>query len=174
VSGDVGRYRRVRSRLWIEPWFLALTEAERLVALYCLTGPPTNGLGLYRLVPEAAAVDFNVSVQTFRRRFDAVCSAFGWRFDGEARVLWIPAWLDENAPQSPNVVKSWRNAHNEVPACELKAEAGAAIEAFLKAKGEAFSEAFRKASPSSSAIRDQDQDQEQSQYGGIRRYRVGN
>src|SRR5262245_23017277 len=93
VSGDVGRYRRVRSRIWIEQWFLTLTEAERLVALYCLTGPPTNGLGLYRLVPEAAAADFHVSVQTFRRRFDAVCGAAGWRFDAEARVIWIPEWL---------------------------------------------------------------------------------
>jgi hypothetical protein len=161
-----GRYRRVRSAIWLEREFAALSEHERLVALYCLTGPYTNGLGLYRLVPEAAAVDLGIGVDAFRRRFKAPCRAFRWRFDGAARVLWIPTWLEENAPQSPNVVKSWRAAFNEVPACAVKIEASRAIRAFLKAKGEAFHEAFGEVSTEAPpeavsfpfGIRDQEQE----------------
>lgn len=160
---DVGRYRRIRSRLWLEREFQALSEGEQLVALYCYSGPYTNGLGLYRLVPEAAAADFpHISADTFKRRFDAACRAFNWRFDAAVRVIWIPAWLGDNSPQSPNVVKSWRSAFNEVPYCAVKAEAATAIQAFLKDKGEAFIEAFGEVLPeafgNSFGIREQEQE----------------
>lgn len=177
---DIGRYRRIRPRWWLEPAVVALSEGERIVALYCLSGPPTNSLGLYRLSPAGAAEDLGIDTDVFRRRFDVVCRAFCWRFDAAARVIWIPGWLEENTPQSLNVVKSWRAAFNEIPDCGVKAEAAPAIVTFLQSKSEAFCEAFGEVIPQanpeakavgipeafrdSSAIQDQDQDQDQEPF----------
>jgi hypothetical protein len=52
---DLGRYRKLYIRLWRHPGFLSLTDAEKVLALYLLTGPPTNRLGLYTLSIATAA-----------------------------------------------------------------------------------------------------------------------
>jgi hypothetical protein len=150
----------VPSCTWLEPEFLALPLPARLVALYVLSGPYTNGLGLYRLVPEAAAADLQISAAAFRRHFSAACHAFNWRFDGAARVVWIPDWLSVNAPQSINVVKSWRTAFNDVPPCPLKQDALTAIQAFLEAKGNGYRDAFGQVLPEDNAIRERDRESE--------------
>jgi hypothetical protein len=137
-----GRYRRIRSRLWVDPSFVKLAGGERLVVFYLLSGPHTNSLGLYRLSAAAAAEDLGIPVGMFRRRFDSVLRAFGWRYEQHTRVLWIPEWANENAPQNPNIVQAWRSAFDEIPEGPLKAEAGVAILAFLNAKGPAFGKAF--------------------------------
>ena len=36
---DIGRYRKLYTRLWLHLGFVALTDAEKVVALYLLTGP---------------------------------------------------------------------------------------------------------------------------------------
>jgi hypothetical protein len=136
------RYRRIQTRLWCDPRFAGLAEGEKLLACYLISGPQTTNLGLCRLSPAAAAEDLRITAPTFRRRFATVCHALGWRFDADTRTLWIPSWPSENAPSNPNVVRAWRAAFDEIPDSPLKAEAGAAIHAFLQAKGEPFSKAF--------------------------------
>jgi hypothetical protein len=74
-----GRYRRIRSRLWVDPQFAELTDGEKIVALYVLSGPQSTATGLYHLSPASAAEDLNSSVQTFSRRLAVVLRAFGWR-----------------------------------------------------------------------------------------------
>lgn len=98
--GDLGRYRRLYTRLWAHPAFASLTDGERLTSLYLLTGPQQNRLGFARLSAAAAAEDLHVSVSTFRRRLETVCAAFGWRYDAGARVLLVPSWWRFNQPQN--------------------------------------------------------------------------
>jgi hypothetical protein len=141
ISG--GRYRRVRSRLWVEPAFVGLSDAEKLVALYMLSGPQTTATGVYRLSPASAAEDLKSSTPAFQRRLALVLHAFGWHYDADVRVLWIPNWIEENPPQNPNQVQSWRSAFDEIPTCALKVEATGAILAFLESKGEPFAKPFR-------------------------------
>ena len=136
------RYRRLRVRLWLEPAFIRLDEATKLVALYVLTGPQTNAVGLYRLSPGSAAEDLEMPVAQFRRRLETVAKALGWRFETASGLVWIPEWAEENAPQNPNITRSWRSAFDELPESPLKAEAIVATFDFLKSKGEAFAKAF--------------------------------
>ena len=56
--------------------------------------------------------------------------------------MWIPEWVGENPPQSPNVAKSWRKLLANLPDCALKLEAVDAIFRALKAFPQAFVEAF--------------------------------
>lgn len=137
-----GRYRRVRSRLWAEAPFAGLTEGEKLVALYLLTGPQTTATGLYRLSVASAAEDLGCSMRAFQRRLDAVVRALKWQYDAVVRVLWLPEWLDENSPANPNVVRAWRSCFDEIPDCALKRKAWAAVRAVLAPRGESFLKPF--------------------------------
>lgn len=142
MTTPAGRYRRVRSRLWVEEPFIGLTEGEKLVVLYLLTGPFTNAIGLYRLPIGVMAEDLRMTVPTARRRFATLCRAFGWRYDSTTRILWLPAWVHENPPQNPNIVTAWRSAFGEIPESDLKAHAGAFIQEFLAQRGESFAKSF--------------------------------
>jgi hypothetical protein len=148
---DAGRYRHVLVRTWLDPAFTALSPSQKVVALYLLTGPPTNNVGLYRLSLSDASEDFKTPRDTFRRQFTTVLKALDWRYDDETRLLWIPEWLTINAPQSPNVVKGWGTTMGELPDCPLKAEALLALQRFIHQKGPAFQEAFAKAFPMASS-----------------------
>lgn len=126
----------------MEEPFTGLTVDEKLVALYVLSGPYTNAIGLYRLSPALMAEDLRMTVLTARRRFAAVCRVLQYRYDVSTRVVWLPAWAEENPPQNPNIVRAWRSAFDELPDSALKAEAGAFLHAFLVSKGEPFAKSF--------------------------------
>ena len=75
---DVGRYRKVYARLWRHPGFANLNEGEKVLALYLLTGPQTNRLGLYCLSVATAAEDW----ERFRKPSRNVSAWFAKRLAG--------------------------------------------------------------------------------------------
>jgi hypothetical protein len=86
--------------------------------------------------------------------------------DWKARVVWVPKAIRYNEPESPNVIKGWRKAWDEIPECHLKLKSLQELRdyvesnpkhkaAWLKAFREVFPEAFAKGSPN------QEQEQEQ-------------
>lgn len=93
---QVGRYRKVFVRMWRHPAFICLSDAEKALALYLLTGPQTNRLGLYCLSIATAAEDLRTLPGTLKKRLIKVCEAFGWVFDSRSRVFYIPSWFKWN------------------------------------------------------------------------------
>ncbi len=94
-----GRWRRVYSISWLQGSVQGLDDSQRVVWLYCTTGPQSTSVGIYRLSTAAAVEDLgNLTAEEFERRFDIVCRAMHWHFDAHAKVLWIPSWLDETRP----------------------------------------------------------------------------
>ena len=83
--------------------------------------------------------------------------------DWKARLVWVPNVIRHNPPESPNVVRSWRVAWDELPECKLKTEAYKTLKAFLEAFGEAFAKAFGEACPHPSPNQEQEQEQEQEE-----------
>ena len=67
---DVGRYRKLYARVWRHPGFTALTDGEKTLALYLLTGPQTNRLGLYTLSVATAAEHLGTVPETIPRARD--------------------------------------------------------------------------------------------------------
>lgn len=140
---DGGRWRRIYSNEWHSGAFQCLSDSERVVYFYVKTGPPSVSVGISRISAAVAVEDIgNLTAVEFQQRLDVVIEAFGWRYDPRTRVLWIPTWLEDNPPQSPNVVVSWRKLIANLPDCELKTEAATAIVRYLKALPKAFLEAF--------------------------------
>jgi hypothetical protein len=118
VSDDsVGRYKRAYPRIWRHPGFLALSPNAQRIALYILIGPQQNRIGLAHFSIATAAEDVSLGVDTFRKGMSDVCVTFGWLFDAEARVLYIPSWWRWNRPENPNVLRGNLKDISELPTC---------------------------------------------------------
>jgi hypothetical protein len=138
---DGGRWRRVYCLEWHEAALQGLSDAERVVYFYAKTSQQSTSVGIFRMSTAVAVEDLgNVTSVEFDYRLDRVCQAFEWRFDPVTRVLWIPNWIHDNPPQSPNVCKSWRKLLANLPDCDLKYEAVAAVAHALKDMPLAFRE----------------------------------
>jgi hypothetical protein len=116
---DLGRYRKLYVRLWRHPCFVGLTDAEKVVAIYVLTGPQSNRLGLYVLSIATAAEDLGTVPETLKKRLLTVCQTLGWLFDARARVVYIPTFFNWNPPENANVMKGSLKDLNEIPPCGL-------------------------------------------------------
>ena len=117
--GDLGRYRKLYIRLWRQPAFCGLNDGDKILALYVLTGPQSNRLGLYMLSIASAAEDLKSQPETIKKRLHNVCVTFGWLYDGDARVIYIPSWWRWNPPENENVLKGNLKDLNDIPACAL-------------------------------------------------------
>ena len=129
------RYSLVTRALWSDASFLALSEPEpnaRMLWLYLLTGDvqgPIPGL--------------------FRAGVGTLADGLGWPFGPTALALeelvqeglvqvsvmppliWLPKAAKHNPPTSPNVVRSWGAAYQELPEASLREEAMVAIRGLL-------------------------------------------
>jgi hypothetical protein len=114
-----GRYRKLHVKLWADSDFRALSDLERNVYFYGLAGPQTNRLGFYRLSLAQMAEDLDRALDSVTPAFGRVCATFGWQFDNQVRVLWLPDWWRYNAPENPNVLKGALNDLSEVPCSVL-------------------------------------------------------
>jgi hypothetical protein len=204
------RYRKISTRMWADARFLGLSTPPpngQSLWLYLLTGPHTNNIpGLFVAGEAMLAEALGWNVEGFREAFAELSSevvaddlteaqAMALRrrcVDGHSeamvkvdwnhRVVFLPAAIKHNAPESPNVVKGWRVAWSEVPDCPLKLQAWESLHDALKSSlGDKFATAFstscprprfdlanaskakRKASAKTRANQEQEQEQEQEQ-----------
>ncbi len=68
------------------------------MTLYVLSGPQTNRIGLYQFSFGAASEDLEAGAPMLRKRLERVCATFGWHFDRDPSVIWIPSWWNFNGP----------------------------------------------------------------------------
>ena len=113
------RFRKLYPRIWRHAEFRRLDQAGQLLALYCLTGPQSNRAGLFTFSPGTAAEDLGIPTRALHARMARVCEVFGWRFDAEARVLFVPSWWTWNPPENPNVLRAAFKDVRDVPATAL-------------------------------------------------------
>lgn len=119
-GADRRRYRKVYTRLWTNREFQALNDSHKVAALYLLSGPQTNRIGLFRLSLGEAGEDLGVSVAMIRTRVDHVCRSFDWHFDHGSKVIWIPTWWTFNPPaEKSNNFKGALSDLGDVPKTPL-------------------------------------------------------
>lgn len=120
AAQDRRRYRKIFTRLWRHPAFVALPDGEKVMTMYVLCGPQTNRIGLFLFSPGTAHEDLRITIPVVMRRLAAVCKAFGWEHDAKARVIWIPSWWTFNSPKDN--IKAFQGALtdlNDVPPTPL-------------------------------------------------------
>jgi uncharacterized phage protein (TIGR02220 family) len=162
------RHRRISTRLWSDSRFLALSPIRpsgQALWLYLLTGPHTGVVpGLFVAGPAALAEALGWPLATTQRCLEEITGSGMAVMDPRSRLVFIPNAVKHNPPVSPNVVRAWRKAFDELPECPLRDRAGRhlamALEGFGKGFVEAFGKGFAKAPADPSRIQDQDQDQD--------------
>lgn len=185
----MSRYRKVSTRMWGDASFRALSAAPpngQTLWFYLLTGPQTSIVpGAYAATQGGLSDALGWPLEGFLKAFAEV-SREGFaegmpegcgehsekplaRADWKAGFVWVPNAIKHNAPQSPNVILSWRDAWEELPECSMKLESYHSLRAFCEGMGKGFGKAFHQAiakpsaKPFGKAMANQDQDQEQDQ-----------
>lgn len=153
----MSRYRKIEVAVWSDERFRSLTPAPpnaQTLWLYLLCGPRTTALpGLVIAGELVMAADLGWSVEAFREAFGEVFAKGMAEASWKGGLVVLPkALLDSTGdpretakPQSPNVIRSWAKAWDEVPDCDLKDKYLLTLAKFSKALGEAFSKAFAEA-----------------------------
>ena len=116
---SVGRYRRAYPRIWRHGGFRQLTQAEQRLALYLLTGPQTNRIGLFHFSIATASEDLDLGMDTVRKALAKVTATFGWSFDADSRVFYVPSWWRWNRPDHDKVLQGNLKDLSELPFCQL-------------------------------------------------------
>ena len=163
----MARYRKIDTRMWGDGRFRDLSSPDpsgKYLWVFLLTGPQTSNIpGLFRAGEMALAEELEWGPEGFRKAFTELLAKGLVKADWKARVVWIPNAIKYNAPDNPNVVKSWRTAWDEIPECALKAEAYERLKAFTEGLGEGFGKAFVEGCAKGLANQEQEQEQEQEQ-----------
>ena len=163
----MARFRKVDVRVWGDEKFRRLSAPQpcgQSLWFYLLTAPETNSIpGLFRAGEAALAESLGWGLEAFREAFAEVSREGLAEMDKVARVVWVPNAIKYNAPESPNVVKSWRTHWDEIPESPLKLKAWHSLKAFMEGLSIGFREAFAKACPKPMANQEQEQEQEQEQ-----------
>ena len=111
-----GRYYRITPRFWLDPdirneW----TEDMRLLALYLLTSPHRNMVGLFHCPPSYAINDLQWNEKRFRNGFEALLQASFIQYDEASQVVLIPNAVRYDPPSNDNQVTGSLNALASVP-----------------------------------------------------------
>lgn len=173
------RYRKIEVRMWSDEKFRTLSPLPPCgqgLWLFLLTGPQTGPIpGLFRAGRAALADELNWTTEAFDEAFEEAFRLGLVKADWKAKVVWIPNAIRCNRPESPNVIKSWRDEWDLVPECDLKREAYETLKSNLGAASEAYAKAFVescrkpspkpsvKPSPKPSQFSSDNQEQEQEQ-----------
>ena len=159
-------WRKSERSLWGDRRFRDLSAAQpnaQTLWLYLLTGDLTSCIPGVVVAGEAALAEklrWPLACATgcnscccFRKAFSEIAEQDMAKADWDAGLVVLNrALLDDDGrprstarPQSPNVLKSWIWAWEDLPDSPLKDDLLATLEAFAEALGKAFAKAFAKA-----------------------------
>lgn len=145
----MARYRKVDVRVWNDGKFRKLSPPRpngQTLWLWLLTSPSTTNVpGLFASGEAGMAEALGWELAGFRKAFSEIAGQGMVRVSWADRLVWIPNALRYNPPESPNVVRNWRAAWDELPECPLKVEAFLGLKAFVEGLGEGFRKAFLEA-----------------------------
>lgn len=169
----MAKYRKIDVRIWNDEKFSSLSDLGQLAFIFVLTHPLMTSLGALRGSPEGLSGErygWTDSAKALRKGFqegfDEVLSKGLLRYD-ERGMIFAPNFIKYNSPESPNVIKAWRNALDLLPECALLNEALKSAKNSVDAMSEAYRKAFREAFPEvfskdfAKAMPNQEQEQEQ-------------
>lgn len=167
----MARYRKVEVKTWNDGKFRELTPIPPCgqgLWLWFLTGTRTTNIpGVVIGTDQVMAAELRWPLEAFREAFREAFDKGMAKGDWQAGLVWLPNASrpgdNRNKPESPNVIRSWRDTWEEIPECPLKLEVWQQLKAFAEAFGKGFGEAFLEAcrKPWVKALPNQEQEQEQ-------------
>lgn len=118
-------YGQVQSAFWQSHDAQGWSDNGKLLALYLLTGPHTNGVGCFRLPDGYVMADLGWSQERVSKGFDELfANGFANRFNG---VVFLPNFLRWNRIANGNVAKARFAEFDALPKGESKTLAARAL-----------------------------------------------
>lgn len=112
-------YGQIQSSFWTDPDIQKLSDQGKLLAVYLLTGPHSNGLGCYRLPVGYVCADFGWSAETVSKAFQELSitpSQDGLLMRCErTEFVFLPKFLYWNRIANAGVAQARVNEFNVVP-----------------------------------------------------------
>ena len=99
-------YSKIYKRIWRDEKFRKLSEGGQRLALYFLTSPQSNRIGLYPFSRLAARDDLRLARRGYKKRETETLVMLNWSYDEDARVIFLPSWWRYNHPENVNIFKS--------------------------------------------------------------------
>jgi len=161
MSLSVHRYRKVSTKIWSDRTFKRLSDSGKLLFLYLLTHPSQTRLGIFRTTKQGLAAELGWTWRRFNGEFNKLLRAKIVLFDDAGPCVYLPRFIRHNTPESPNVIKSWPAAFDDIPECELKDISMVSMRIEAESLPEAFSKAFQEAFLKTIPNQEQEQEQEQ-------------
>lgn len=160
----MSRYRKVLSRIWIDDKFPHLSLEGRVLFLYHLTSERSTPFLLYVEGAGAIADALRLPQARLRQAMKEVADrGMAWYADDGSNLLFLPNALKirENAPESPNAVKTWLALMADLPRTPFYHRCIGHWRAIAEGIPYALTRAFLKPCLSATPIQEQEQEQEQ-------------
>ena len=118
-------YGQVQCAFWQSQDAQDCTDTGKLLALYLLTGPHSNGVGCFRLPDGYVTADLGWSVERVSKGFDELFqNGFAVRLNG---VVFIPGFLRWNKIANGNIAKARLGDLEALPKGDARALAARAL-----------------------------------------------
>ncbi len=147
----MSRYSKVRRGVWNDPKLRSLGPPPahpQTLYLRLTTGPELSQIpGLFTAWEAGLAQALGWSLDDFRTCFQSLSDLGLVVADWRVGLVYLPgiAAEEQNHPQSPNVVLSWKTTLDELPECELLETAKDELRRVVTLVGPAFEKALRTA-----------------------------
>ena len=159
----MAKYRKIDPRIWNDLKFRQLSDNGKLVFFMLLTHPHMTAVGAIRASLQGLAAEMGWTEKAFAEAFAEASQKGMVKADLKASFMWIPKFIKYNQPESPNVIKAWIKALDDLPECPLFYQLQQHIKNFTEALPKAFTEALPEGFAQPSLNQEQEQEQEQEQ-----------
>ena len=138
----MAKYRKIAPSIWNDAKFRTLSDNARLVFFLLLTHPQTSAIGTLRAYPQGLAPEMGWSLNVFCQALGELQNQGMVICSEQDGLLWLPNFMKYNAPESPNVLRSWVGSLDQCPECELKKRIATQVGTYARNLGPAYGQAF--------------------------------
>lgn len=137
----MAHYRKIDVAIWNDEKFASLSLPSKMAFLFLVTHPNMTGIGAMRATVPGLSAELGVTVKDFAKVFEAGLAIH----DQSECCVYVPKFIEYQGCESLNVLKSWVNQFQFIPAGKVKDKALANLYAYIEGKSEAFRLAFEDA-----------------------------
>jgi hypothetical protein len=135
------RYRKIHCTIWNEERFASISNNAKLAYFYILTHPNMTALGAMRGTANGIAAELGVSTSAVNELLNIHLV----QYDPATSCLYVPDFIEWQAPESTNVVKAWAKSFDLIPDGIFKRQVVLEAHAYIRTLSTPFQVAFDKA-----------------------------
>ena len=139
----MARYAKIDRRTLNDAKYMNLSDDAQHIWLEILIHPSMTGLGAMRMTVSGLASEKGWPLERYESAFAELETSGMVKHDRRAAFMWLPNFLKYNAPESPNVVKSWKKLLDLLPECAMREDMLAKIKELIGQMSASFITAFQ-------------------------------